>query len=224
MHFEVMTLFPAIFSSFLQESLMQKAIAKGILGISTYNFREHGIGKRQQVDDAPYGGGAGMVLMVEPIYQAIQSRRKFYQAQGQQLHVLMITPQGQTYNQDKAKELANYSTIALLCGRYEGFDERVCNYVDEEISGGDFICLGGEAIAMMMIESIARLLPGFLGNSQSLEQESFNNELLEYPQYTRPKEFKGLQTPDILLSGNHAEIAKWRHEQSVTRTQLRQKN
>ena len=223
MQFEIITLFPSIFDSFLQESLMQKAIQKGLLEVRTYNLRNHGLGNRQQVDDAPYGGGAGMVLMVEPIYEALKTRREFYQKQGQKLHVVMLTPQGTRYTQQKAQELTTYSAIALLCGRYEGFDERVRTYVDEEISGGNFICLGGETIAMTIIESVARLLPGFLGNSESLEQESFTNQLLEYPQYTRPQEFRGLGTPDVLLSGNHAEIARWRHEQSVARTELQQK-
>ncbi len=223
MQFEVITLFPNILDSFLQEGLMYKAIQKGVLSVKTYNLRNHGIGERRQVDDAPYGGGAGMLLRVEPIYEALKDRRASYRNQGQNLHVVMLTPQGTRYNQQKAKELATHSAVALLCGRYEGFDERVRTYVDEEISGGDFVCLGGETVAMTIIESVARLLPDFLGNAHSLEQESFADHLLEYPQYTRPQEFKGLGTPNVLLSGNHAEIARWRHEQSVVRTKLRQK-
>jgi len=219
MRFEVLTLFPEIFSSFLGESIINKAIEKELIYVNLYNFREHGIGKHLKVDDAPYGGGAGMVLRAEPIYRALTTRVDHYREQNLDTHKILITPQGVPFSQSKAKELNQSNKVLLmLCGRYEGFDERIRLYVDEEISGGDFVCLGGEVISMMMIEVISRFVPGVLGNQDSFQEESFMNGKLEYPQYTRPQTFKNVEVPDVLLSGNHQKIATWREEQVLKKT------
>ena len=219
MRFEVLTLFPEIFSSFLGESVLERAIAAKQVAVNLYNFRQHGLGKHQKVDDAPYGGGAGMVLRAEPIHQALSARDQHYKQQNLETHKILLTPQGLPFNQKKAKALSQTPKVLLLiCGRYEGFDERIRTYVDEEISGGDFVCLGGEVIAMMMIEAISRLVPGVLGNDASAQSESFAQELLEYPQYTRPHVLENVEVPPILFSGNHQAIEKWRQEEAYKRT------
>lgn len=225
LQFEVLTLFPDIFSSFLQESLIHRAIQQELLGVCLYNFRQHGLGKHKKVDDLPYGGGPGMVLRVEPVYHAIQARSKYYHQQEREVHKVLLTPQGQPFNQQKARELIrNPKVLMLICGRYEGFDERIRSQVDEEISGGDFICLGGEVIAMMIIETLSRLIPGVLGNQDSSREESFARGLLEYPQYTRPASFMGKDVPEVLLSGNHQLIRQWRNDQALERTAQRRPN
>ena len=222
LRFEVLTLFPEIFSSFLEESLIKLAIAKGLLDVSLINFRKNGLGKHLQVDDSPYGGGPGMVLRIEPVYLTLKEQKNFHLNQGRETHTILISPQGKTFTQKKAKELSQKnSVLTLVCGRYEGFDERIRSLVDEEISGGDFVCMGGEVISMAIIESVSRLLPGFLGNHRSTEQESFSQSLLEYPQYTRPASFANMNVPEDLLSGNHEKIAQWRQEQAKTRTKKR---
>lgn len=222
MKFDVLTLFPEIFHSFLEESLIQKALAKELMEIKLYNFRQHGLGKHLKVDEEPYGGGPGMLLRIEPIAAALKVRGDFWASQGKKTHKIMLTPQGRVFNQAKAKELAaRDEVILLLCGRYEGFDERIRDLVDEEISAGDFVCLGGEVIAMMIIETVSRLLPGVLGNNISAAEESFAQGILEYPQYTRPVEFEQRRVPEVLMSGNHQQIAKWRLAQAQLRTQQR---
>ena len=222
LRFEVLTLFPEIFSSFMDESLIKRAIEKGLLNVSLVNFRKHGLGKHLQVDDSPYGGGPGMILRIEPVALTIEEQKNFHQNLGRETHTILVSPQGQPFNQKKAKELSqNNSVLTLVCGRYEGFDERIRNLVDEEISGGDFVCMGGEVVTMAIIESVSRLLPGFLGNQESSEQESFSQSLLEYPQYTRPASYAGLDVPEELLSGNHKKIAQWRQEQAFSRTKNR---
>lgn len=219
MQFEVLTLFPEIFSSFLGESLISKAIGKKLIHVNLYNFRQHGLGKHLKVDDAPYGGGPGMVLRPEPICNSLTARTDYYQEKNLDVHKILITPQGVPFNQAKAKELSQSDKVLfLICGRYEGFDERIRSYVNEEISGGDFICLGGEVISMMMIEVISRLIPGVLGNQTSSHEESFTGGRLEYPQYTRPNIFENATVPEVLLSGNHQQIATWREEQVLSRT------
>lgn len=219
LRFDVLTLFPEMFTSFLGEGLIKRALQQSLLDVSLYNYRQHGLGKHHHVDDTPYGGGPGMVLRVEPIFEALRVRETHYQEHNLQTHKILLTPQGQPLNQEKARILSQSDkVILLLCGRYEGFDERIRSRMDEEISGGDFICLGGEVIAMLMIEAISRLRPGVLGNQQSSEEESFAQGLLEYPQYTRPAEFENLTVPEVLLSGNHQEIATWRKEQALQRT------
>ena len=215
-------MFPEILSSFLEESLINRATKQRHLQVDLFNFRRHGLGKHLQVDDTPYGGGPGMVLRVEPIAQTLAERKEFHDVAGCETHTVLVTPQGQPFTQEKAKKLSQRGAILILiCGRYEGFDERIRSLVDEEISGGDFICLGGEVIAMMMIEAVSRLAPNVLGNDKSLEQESFSKSSLEYPQYTRPASYEGMEVPEELISGNHKKIAKWRKEQALLRTKTR---
>tara|TARA_Y100000590_G_C15597220_1_gene968516 strand:- start:553 stop:1239 length:687 start_codon:yes stop_codon:yes gene_type:complete len=222
LRFEILTLFPEIFSSFLNESLIKRAIGKGLLDVNLVNFRKHGLGKHLHVDDSPYGGGPGMILRIEPIANTLEEQKKFQHSQGRKTHTILVSPQGQPLTQKKANELSqNNSVLTLVCGRYEGFDERIRNLVDEEISGGDFVCIGGEVISMTIIESVSRLLPGFLGNKESTENESFSQSLLEYPQYTRPASYSGMDVPEELLSGDHKKIAQWRQEQALLRTKKR---
>ena len=222
LRFEVLTLFPEIFSSFLEESLIKRALEKRLLSISLANFRKHGLGKHLRVDDSPYGGGPGMILRIEPLVLTLEEKKDFHQSQGRETHTILVSPQGQPFTQKKAKELSqNNSVLTLICGRYEGFDERIRSLVDEEISGGDFVCMGGEVISMTIIESVSRLLPGFLGNQESSEQESFSQSLLEYPQYTRPASYAGMDVPEELLSGNHKKIAQWRQQHAFLRTKKR---
>ena len=222
LHFEVLTLFPKIFSSFLEESLIKKSIEQQYLKVDLVNYRRHGHGKHLQVDDTPYGGGPGMLLRIEPIAETLEEQKKKNHAAGLETHTVLLTPQGQPFTQAKAKQLSRCKAVlTLICGRYEGFDERIRSLVDEEISGGDFICLGGEVIAMTMIETISRLVPNILGNQESTERESFTQSLLEYPQYTRPASYEGMDVPKELLSGNHKVITEWREEQALVRTKKR---
>ena len=222
LRFEVLTLFSGIFSSFLEEGLIKRAIEKKYLNVNLVNFRKHGLGKHLQVDDTPYGGGPGMVLRVEPIAKTLKEQKEFHRKSGRETHTILVTPQGRPFSQDKARELSRKKAVlTLICGRYEGFDERLRCLVDEEISGGDFICLGGEVIAMTMIESISRLVPDILGNKESTEHESFMLPQLEFPQYTRPASFEGMEVPEELKSGNHKIIAQWREEQALERTKNR---
>ena len=222
LHFDVLTLFPKIFSSFLEESLIKKSIEQQYLKVDLVNYRRHGRGKHLQVDDTPYGGGPGMLLRIEPIAETLEEQKKKNHAAGLETHTVLLTPQGQPFTQAKAKQLSrSKAVLTLICGRYEGFDERIRSLVDEEISGGDFICLGGEVIAMTMIETISRLVPNILGNQESTERESFTQSLLEYPQYTRPASYEGMDVPKELLSGNHKVITEWREEQALVRTKKR---
>ena len=222
LHFDVLTLFPKIFSSFLEESLIKKSIEQQYLKVDLVNYRRHGRGKHLQVDDTPYGGGPGMLLRIEPIAETLEEQKKKNHAAGLETHTVLLTPQGQPFTQAKAKQLSQCKAVlTLICGRYEGFDERIRSLVDEEISGGDFICLGGEVIAMTMIETISRLVPNILGNQESTERESFTQSLLEYPQYTRPASYEGMDVPKELLSGNHKVITEWREEQALVRTKKR---
>ena len=222
LHFDVLTLFPKIFSSFLEESLIKKSIEQQYLKVDLVNYRRNGRGKHLQVDDTPYGGGPGMLLRIEPIAETLEEQKKKNHAAGLETHTVLLTPQGQPFTQAKAKQLSRCKAVlTLICGRYEGFDERIRSLVDEEISGGDFICLGGEVIAMTMIETISRLVPNILGNQESTERESFTQSLLEYPQYTRPASYEGMDVPKELLSGNHKVITEWREEQALVRTKKR---
>jgi len=222
LHFDILTLFPGIFSSFLGESLINKGIERKQLNIRLINFRKHGVGKHLKVDDTPYGGGPGMLLRIEPIALTIAEHKEKHQAAGRKTHTILLTPQGIPFCQEKAEELSSKEeVITLVCGRYEGFDERIRSHVDEEISGGDFICLGGEVIAMAIIEAVSRLKTNFLGNYASTKNESFTESLLEFPQYTRPEIFEGLEVPEELLSGDHARIAKWRKNKAFIKTKKR---
>ena len=193
-------------------SMMWKAQKDGIVELTTVNLREFGLGPRRQVDDTPYGGGDGMLLMVEPLWKAVE----FAKSQDETAKVVLMSPRGQRWKQAKAqKEADDDRGVIFICGRYEGVDERILELVDEQWSVGDFVLTGGELAAMMMIDSIVRLIPGVLGGEKSAEIESFSDgETLEFPQYTRPEEFKGLRVPDVLLSGHHGKIAEWRAEQS----------
>ena len=192
--------------------MMWKAQKDGIVELTTVNLREFGLGPRHQVDDTPYGGGDGMLLMIEPLWKAVE----FAKSQDETAKVVLMSPRGQRWKQAKAqKEADDDRGVIFICGRYEGVDERILELVDEQWSIGDFVLTGGELAAMMMIDSIVRLIPGVLGGEKSAEIESFSDgETLEFPQYTRPEEFKGLRVPDVLLSGHHGKIAEWRTEQS----------
>ncbi|HEX7928922.1 MAG TPA: tRNA (guanosine(37)-N1)-methyltransferase TrmD, partial [bacterium] len=221
---DVLTLFPELFGAFVTEGLMGRAVENGLLKVEVVNFRQWGLGRHKQVDDVPYGGGAGMVLRPEPLFAAVKARRAAHEAEGRKSHVVLLTPQGRPFQQAEAVALAERcSTEAVIwvCGRYEGFDERIRTLADEELSIGDFVCLGGEVPAMAMMEAVVRLLPGVLGNPESSQEESFAAGRLEYPQYTRPPEYEGMAVPEILLSGHHGEIARWRAAQAQDRTAKR---
>ena len=210
--FQVITLFPEMTTGVFNNSMMWKAQKDGIVELTTVNLREFGLGPRRQVDDTPYGGGDGMLLMVEPLWKAVE----FAKSQDETAKVVLMSPRGQRWKQAKAqKEADDDRGVIFICGRYEGVDERILELVDEQWSIGDFVLTGGELAAMMMIDSIVRLIPGVLGGEKSAEIESFSDgETLEFPQYTRPEEFKGLRVPDVLLSGHHGKIAEWRAERS----------
>ena len=214
MKISILTLFPNMFDGFLNESIIKRAIEKEKVEIEIINFRDYSKLNNNQVDDTPYGGGAGMVLMCEPIFDAIESIRT------DESIVIMMTPDGKTYNQGVAKDLVNKKHIILLCGHYEGFDERIKTIVDMEISIGDFILTGGEIPAMTITDSIVRLLNGVI-NKESLDSESFDNDLLDYPVYTKPADFRGLKVPEILLSGNHKLINEWRNNARIEKTKNR---
>lgn len=214
MKISILTLFPNMFDGFLNESIIKRALEKEKVEIEIINFRDYSKLNNNQVDDTPYGGGAGMVLMCEPIFDAIESIRT------DESIIIMMTPDGKTYNQGVAKDLVNKKHIILLCGHYEGFDERIKTIVDMEISIGDFILTGGEIPAMAITDSIVRLLDGVI-NKESLNSESFEDELLDYPVYTKPADFRGLKVPEILLSGNHKLIHEWRQNARIEKTKNR---
>jgi len=218
MRFDVLTLFPNMFSSPLRESILGRAIEKGFIEIRMINIRDFALDKHQVVDDTPYGGGQGMVMKVEPIARAIECVK----SQDASARTIYLTPQGKPFNQDKARQLSSHSHLILLCGRYEGVDERVRElFVDEEISVGDYVLTGGELAAMVLIDAVSRLIPGVLGSDRSAEEDSFFDSLLEYPQYTRPFNFKGSSVPEVLLSGNHSAISLWRRKEALRRTAVR---
>jgi tRNA (guanine37-N1)-methyltransferase len=217
MHFHVITIFPEFFTSPFSVSLLKKAQDKGVVSCTVHNLRDYATGTHRSTDDAPYGGGRGMVMKPEPIVAALEA---VCQPLPNPWRVL-LSPQGIPLTQAKVHELAYRDTLVFLCGRYEGVDERVRAFVNEEISIGDYILSGGEIAALVIIDSVARLVPGVVGRKESIEEESFSEGLLEYPQYTRPEEFRGLRVPEVLLSGNHAEIARWRRRQALLRTRER---
>ena len=208
MTIDILTLFPQMFDGFLNTSIIKRAIEDKKVKINIHNIRDYSPYKNKQVDDYPYGGGAGMILMCEPIFNAIESIKT------KESYVIMLTPSGKTFNQKQAKELINHKHIILLCGHYEGFDERIKTIIDLELSVGDFILTGGEIPSMLITDCITRLIPGVI-NNQSLEDESFNNNLLDYPNYTRPYEFRKMKVPDVLISGHHENIKKYRHEEQL---------
>lgn len=215
MIFDVLTLFPGMFDSPMQESILGRAIRQELLEVRAHNLRDWAEGKHQTTDDTPYGGGDGMVMKPEPVARAIAALKQSSPC----AKVLMMTPQGVPFNQQHVRDLAQEQGLIFLCGRYEGFDERIReSLVDAEYSLGDFVLTGGELPAMVMIDAIARLLPGVLGSEGSAETDSFADGLLEYPQYTRPAVFDGMAVPQVLLSGDHGKIARWRREQQLLRT------
>jgi tRNA (guanine37-N1)-methyltransferase len=218
MRFDILTLFPGMFSSPFQESILGRAIQKGRIEIRTINIRDFAQDKHRVVDDSPYGGGQGMVMKVEPLSRAIESVREGSPS----AWTIYLTPQGKRFDQEKARALSSFSHLVLVCGRYEGVDERVRDlFVDEEISIGDYVLTGGEFAALVIVDAVSRLLPGVLGCDQSAEEDSFAEALLEYPQYTRPVHFRGRAVPEVLLSGNHASITAWRRKEALRRTFLR---
>ena len=211
MKFTVLTLFPEIFEGFIKASLLGKAIKDGKISITFVNIRDFAEDKHRKVDDTPYGGGSGMVMKVEPVVKAVESVEEG--------HRILLTPRGRLLTQRRLVELSkNYSHIILICGRYEGIDDRIKFFVDEEISIGDYVIGGGEVASMVIIEGVARLVPGVVGNTDSIKDESFSEGLLEYPQYTRPPEFRGYKVPEVLLSGNHRKIQEWRRKQQIILT------
>ena len=209
---DILTLFPKMFNAFLTESIIKRAIEKKLVTINIIDFRKYSKLNNNQVDDTPYGGGGGMVLRCEPIFECLDEIKT------PDSKVILLTPDGITFNQSKALELSKEKHLIIICGHYEGFDERIRTLVDYEISIGDFILTGGEIPAMLISDSIIRLIPGVITNT-SLESESFNDNLLDYPTYTKPQEYRGLKVPDILLSGDHTKIKKWREEQRIIKTQ-----
>lgn len=215
LHIDVVTLFPELFDVPLRTSLLGRAVAGEHLSVAIHDLRTFGIGKHRSVDDEPYGGGAGMVLRPEPIFEAVE------RIAGPEPHVVLLSPRGRRLDQREVERLAAKTQLVLICGRYEGVDERVALHLaDEEISIGDYVLAGGELAALVVIEAVSRLVPGVVGNLESLRTESHGAVGLEYPQYTRPADFRGLTIPDVLLSGDHGAIEKWRQEQAeqVTRT------
>lgn len=217
MKIDILTLFPKMFDGFLSESIVKRAIEKGLVEINIINFREFSTLNNHQVDDTPYGGGSGMVLMPDPIVRAIESRKTDHSK------VLLMCPQGIPYKQEKALELKKEQHLIFVCGHYEGFDERIRNFVDEEISLGDFILTGGEIPAMAISDSIIRLIDGVIKKESYLE-ESFSNHLLDYPVYTKPQDFRGFKVPDILLSGDHKKIDAWRKQEQIKKTAEKRKD
>ena len=217
MHFHLLTIFPDFFVSPLTVSLIKKAQDKGIISCTVHNLRDYATGVHKSTDDAPYGGGQGMVMKPEPIVNALGH---ICAPLGQPWRIL-LSPQGIPLSQEKVKALATKETLVLVCGRYEGVDERVRAFVDEEISIGDYVLNGGEVAALVLVDAVSRLTPGFVGRQESTEEESFSDGLLEYPQYTRPEEFRHMHVPEVLLSGNHAAITRWRRRQALLRTRER---
>jgi len=218
MIFDILTIFPEIFRSPLAESLLKKALDRELIQVRVWNLRDFTEDKHRTTDDYPYGGGAGMVMKAEPIFRALEEIK----SRDPEARAILLTPQGERFHQGLAKELSEQKHWILVCGRYEGLDERVrLGVVDREISIGDYILNGGEIPALVFLEVISRYVPGFLGSEQSVEEESFSDGLLEYPQYTRPPVFRGMEVPEVLLSGNHAEIKRWRRRESLKRTYRR---
>ena len=215
MHFDIFTLFPEMFQGPFSESILKRAQEQELLSIALHNIRNATTDKHHIVDDYPYGGGAGMVMKPEPIFTSVEA---VYQSGP----IILLTPQGRLFNQQIAQTLAQESHITLICGHYEGIDERVREHLaTDELSIGDYVLTGGELPAMVIVDAISRLIPGVLGGSESTSEESHSGNLLEYPHYTRPPEFRGWRIPDILLSGNHAQIARWRRKESLRRTRER---
>lgn len=219
MQFEVFTLLPEVFPPYLESSILQRARQRGLIEIRVHNIRDYTHDKHHTTDDTPYGGGGGMVMKPEPVFEAVESVLGTDSAQDVPVPVILLTPQGRVFTQRVVEELARHERIALLCGRYEGVDERIREHlVTDEISVGDYVLTGGELPALIIIDAVSRLIPGVLGDPTGAEDDSHSMGLLEYPHYTRPPEFRGWKVPEVLLSGDHGKIEKWRREQALART------
>ncbi len=212
MKFDVITLFPGMFDSPLNESIIKRAIDEGLVDVGLHNLRDYTHDRHRVVDDAPYGGGSGMVMKAGPVVEAIESLKK------EDTTVVLLSPAGKRFDQANARRLSEKKHILLVCGRYEGIDERVSPYIDETISIGDFVMTGGEIAALTLIDSVSRLLPGVLGSPESVIEESFSWDILEYPHYMRPDDFRGEKVPEVLLSGNHETIRVWRRKEALRKT------
>lgn len=220
MRIDIVTLFPDMFSGPFSESMVKRAVERDLVSIVVHNLRDWGVGKHKVVDDYPFGGSSGMVMKPEPLFEAVEAIRA--QSADSPAPVILLTPQGRVFNQRIAGELAAFAQLVLICGHYEGIDERVREHIaTDEISIGDYVLTGGELAAMVVVDAMIRRLPGVLGSEASVEEDSHTSGLLEYPQYTRPQVYRGWEVPHVLLSGNHARIAKWRREQSILRTLTR---
>lgn len=221
MKFEVFTLLPEVFPPYLESSILKRARERGLISVDVHNIREYTHDKHHVTDDTPYGGGGGMVIKPEPVFEAVESilGQNPVQTTGEAVPIILLTPQGRVFTQRVAEELSGHERIALLCGRYEGVDERIREHlVTDEISVGDYVLTGGELPAMILIDAVSRLIPGVLGDPTGAEDDSHSMGLLEYPHYTKPAEFRGWKVPEVLQSGNHARIDQWRREQSLLRT------
>ena len=221
MRFEVFTLFPEFFAGPLTSSILKRGAESGAIGVGVHDIRDYAEGKHRVCDDAPYGGGAGMVMKAEPVARALENVLHL-EVGSEPCPIILMSPQGRRFSQSVAQELREYSQIALLCGHYEGIDERVVEtFVTDEISVGDYVLTGGETAALVIIDAVARLVPGVLGNAESAARDSFSDGLLEAPHYTRPETWRGQSVPPVLLSGHHEKIEKWRREQGLQRTRQR---
>jgi tRNA (guanine37-N1)-methyltransferase len=221
MRFDVLTLFPEMLSGYLGQSLLRKAVDAGIVNVQVHNIRDWAQGKHRQVDDRPFGGGPGMILRPEPVVESVEAVRGLADDAG---HLVLLTPVGRRLDQRVVEELVSHNRLILICGRYEGVDQRAIDLLEpDEISIGDYILGGGEVAAMVVVDAIVRLVPGVLGDEESNKQDSFSGDppLLEFAQYTRPREYRGLTVPEVLMSGNHPDIARWREEQKLKRTKER---
>lgn len=222
MHIDILTLFPEMIDPIFNSSILKRAQENNIMTYDLINFRDYTEDKHGKVDDYPYGGGAGLVLTPQPIFDSVDAVKK---KTTHKPRIILMCPQGELFTQEKAEELSKEDHLIIICGHYEGYDERIRKYlVTDEISIGDYVLTGGELGAMVVVDSVVRLIPGVLGNKESALDDSFSTGLLEYPHYTRPADFRGMKVPEVLLSGHHENIAKWRHEQSLIRTYERRKD
>ncbi len=220
MRADIVTLFPEMFAGPFGDSIIKRAIDAGILEVHFTQLRDFAYDKHHQVDDSPFGGGSGMVLKPEPMFRAVRSVTE--QSEGEKMRVLLMDPAGQVFDQEKAKALAEYDRLVFICGHYEGYDARISDYLaDEALSIGDYVLTGGELPAMVIIDAVARMLPGVLGSEESAPTDSFYEGILEYPQYTRPREFEGMNVPEVLFSGDHGKIRRWRRKQALRLTKER---
>ena len=215
LRFDIVSIFPGMFDSPFEDSIIQRACEAGLLDINVHDLRDYSLNKHRKVDDSPFGGGVGMVMNIEPIARAITAVKK----EVPETRTILLSPGGRPFDQEKAWELSSLPSLTLICGRYEGIDERIrLHYVDEEISIGDYVLTGGELPAMVLVEAISRLLPGVLGDPESVVEESFHDDLLEYPQYTRPRDYEGLKVPEILVSGDPKKIRDWQKAEALKKT------